>query len=158
VNIDKIPRSARRIHVKDLDAAAHVVAKGNPDAIVVQVKAQKEEVVAAVAPVEGAVEPEVIKKLRRRKRRKSSRRPERQRRFSMPVAGTPALTRFGHGTAIIGLGTPAEVPRHPAQRRVRRGRLSAQSPRRRRSAPVPGAVGRGRRKTLATAAGQPERS
>src|SRR5258708_17760913 len=61
VNIDKI-QIGEAIHVKDLTLPPNVVAKGNPDAIVVQVKAQKEEVAAVVAPVEGAVEPEVIKK------------------------------------------------------------------------------------------------
>ena len=61
VNVDKI-QIGEAIHVKDLTLPPNVVAKGNPDAIVVQVKAQKEEVVAAPAPVEGAVEPEVIKK------------------------------------------------------------------------------------------------
>src|SRR5438093_3757652 len=59
VNIDKL-QIDEAIHVKDLTLPPNVVAKGNPDAIVVQVKAPKEEVVAApVAPVEGAAEPEV---------------------------------------------------------------------------------------------------
>jgi large subunit ribosomal protein L25 len=53
------------VHVKDVKMPPGVVAKDDPDAIVVHVKAVKEEVAApaAVAPVEGATaEPEVIKK------------------------------------------------------------------------------------------------
>ena len=52
------------IHVKDLTLPPGVVAKADPDAVVVHVKAHKEEVVApaAAAPAEGAAEPEVIKK------------------------------------------------------------------------------------------------
>src|SRR5262249_61202502 len=61
VNIDKL-QVGEAIHVKELTLPPNVVAKVNPDAIVVQVKAQKEEAPAPAAPVEGAVEPEVIKK------------------------------------------------------------------------------------------------
>ena len=53
------------IHVKELTLPANVIAKAEPDAVVVQVKAHKEEAAPAVAaalPVEGGVEPEVIKK------------------------------------------------------------------------------------------------
>jgi large subunit ribosomal protein L25 len=60
VNIEKL-QLGEVVHVKDLVLPAGVIAKNNPDAIVVQVKAQKEEA-ATATPLEGAVEPEVIKK------------------------------------------------------------------------------------------------
>ena len=50
------------IHVKELTLPPGVVAKADPDAVVVTVKAQKEEVAAVVAPTEGGTQPEVIKK------------------------------------------------------------------------------------------------
>jgi large subunit ribosomal protein L25 len=68
VTVDKL-KIGDAIHVKELTLPAGVVAKADPDAVVVQVKAHKEEVVAptaaAAAPTaEGAAaaEPEVIKK------------------------------------------------------------------------------------------------
>lgn len=67
VTVDKL-KVGDAIHVKELTLPANVVAKAEPDAVVVQVKAHKEEVVApaaAAAPTaEGAAaaEPEVIKK------------------------------------------------------------------------------------------------
>ncbi len=53
------------IHVKDLKLPPGVVAEADPDAVVVHVKAHKEEAVAPAATLpaaEGAAEPEVIKK------------------------------------------------------------------------------------------------
>lgn len=66
VMVDKL-KIGDAIHVKELTLPANVVAKADPDAVVVQVKAHKEEVAApaaAAAPAaEGAAaEPEVIKK------------------------------------------------------------------------------------------------
>jgi large subunit ribosomal protein L25 len=65
VNVDKL-KLGEAIHVKDLTLPAGVVAEADPDAVVVQVKAHKEEVAAPAATLpaaEGAAaEPEVIKK------------------------------------------------------------------------------------------------
>lgn len=62
VNIDGL-QVGQAIHVSDIKLPTGVVAKVDPDAIVVHVKAVKEEVVAPAVPlVEGAAEPEVIKK------------------------------------------------------------------------------------------------
>jgi large subunit ribosomal protein L25 len=68
VNVDKL-KLGDAIHVKDLTLPPNVVAKADPDAVVVQVKAQRIEEpapTAAAAPgteaAEGAAEPEVIKK------------------------------------------------------------------------------------------------
>jgi large subunit ribosomal protein L25 len=62
VTIDKL-MLGDAIHVKDLTLPPNVTATLDPDAVVVIVKAQKvEEPAPVVAPVEGAAEPEVIKK------------------------------------------------------------------------------------------------
>lgn len=64
VNVDKL-KLGEAIHVKDLTLPTGVVAKADPDAVVVQVKAHKEEAAAPAATLpaaEGAAEPEVIKK------------------------------------------------------------------------------------------------
>jgi len=65
VNVDKL-KLGDAIHVKELTLPPGVIAKADPDAVVVIVKAHKEEVAAPAAataePVEGAAEPEVIKK------------------------------------------------------------------------------------------------
>jgi large subunit ribosomal protein L25 len=64
VTVDKLKLN-EAIHVKDLTLPAGVVAKADPDAVVVQVKAHKEEAAAPAATLpaaEGAAEPEVIKK------------------------------------------------------------------------------------------------
>jgi large subunit ribosomal protein L25 len=65
VNVDKL-KLGDAIHVKELTLPPNVIAKADPDAVVVQVKAQRIEepapVAAAAAPAEGAAEPEVIKK------------------------------------------------------------------------------------------------
>lgn len=50
------------IHVRELKLPPGVVAKADPEAVVVIVKAAKEDVPTPVAALEGAVEPEVIKK------------------------------------------------------------------------------------------------
>ncbi len=52
------------VHVRDLTLPAGVIAKADPDAVVVIVKMKKEEVVAPAAAVatEETAEPEVIKK------------------------------------------------------------------------------------------------
>jgi large subunit ribosomal protein L25 len=60
VNIDKLGLG-QAIHVKELTLPPGVVAKADPEAVVVHVKAQR--VVEEAAPaLEGAAEPEVIKK------------------------------------------------------------------------------------------------
>lgn len=64
ITVDKL-KLGDAIHVKDLTLPPRVVAKADPDAVVVHVKAHKEEVAAPAATVpaaEGAAEPEVIKK------------------------------------------------------------------------------------------------
>ena len=64
VNVDKL-KIGDSIHVRELTLPANVVAKADPDAVVVILKAKQEEVAApaaAAAPVEGSAEPEVIKK------------------------------------------------------------------------------------------------
>ncbi len=65
VNVDKL-KLGDAIHVKELTLPPNLIAKADPDAVVVQVKAQRIEEPApaavAAAPVEGAAEPEVIKK------------------------------------------------------------------------------------------------
>jgi large subunit ribosomal protein L25 len=63
VNVDKL-KIGDAIHVKELTLPPNVVAKTDPEAVVVIVKAQKveEAAPAAAVPVEGAAEPEVIKK------------------------------------------------------------------------------------------------
>lgn len=65
VMVDKL-HIGDAIHVKELVLPANVVAKADPDAVVVHVKAHKEEAapapVGAVPAAEGAAEPEVIKK------------------------------------------------------------------------------------------------
>ncbi len=66
VNVDKL-KIGDSIHVKDVTLPPNVVAKMDPDAVVVIVKAKQEEVAApaavpGAAPAEGAAEPEVIKK------------------------------------------------------------------------------------------------
>src|SRR5262245_59875672 len=63
VNVDKL-MLGQAIHVKELTLPPNVVAKADPGAVVVIVKAQKveEAAPAAAAPAEGAAEPEVIKK------------------------------------------------------------------------------------------------
>lgn len=64
ITVDKL-KVGDAIHVKDLALPPRVVAKADPDAVVVHVKAHKEEAAAPAATVpaaEGAAEPEVIKK------------------------------------------------------------------------------------------------
>ena len=64
VTVDKL-KINDAIHVRELTLPANVVAKMDPDAVVVIVKAKQEEVAApaaAAVPAEGAAEPEVIKK------------------------------------------------------------------------------------------------
>ncbi|MCX7700211.1 MAG: 50S ribosomal protein L25 [Gemmataceae bacterium] len=60
VNIDHLGLG-QAIHVKELTLPPGVVAKADPDAVVVHVKAHR-VVEEAAAPAEGAAEPEVIKK------------------------------------------------------------------------------------------------
>jgi large subunit ribosomal protein L25 len=63
VNIDKLTLG-EAVHVRELTLPPNVTAKHEPEAVVVIVKAQKVEEVApaATVAVEGAAEPEVIKK------------------------------------------------------------------------------------------------
>lgn len=64
VTVDKL-KLGDAIHVKDLTLPPGAVAKADPDAVVVHVKAHKEEAAAPAATLpaaEGAAEPEVIKK------------------------------------------------------------------------------------------------
>lgn len=61
VAIDKLTLG-KAIHVSELTLPPNVVAKTDPDAVVVIVKMPKQEAEAPVAAVEGGAEPEIIKK------------------------------------------------------------------------------------------------